>query len=520
MCNTLTARTIYIKNLNDARRKITVKNTKYILTRDIDLKGESLQMPQNATLVLRRGLNNGMIKGNNTSVVLSGKLSNVSFDGSFNATSVSYRNFGDYKSDTELLRAMFKLSLSGTKESVLELEPNRKYSVTSKTLSYAHAIYEFEGIANKTVKGNNATINDLRTRKQVGYKTNDGVFLFSSCSDITIDNLHYQNLNEDFEPVYNDDKSLRYAKGIENQIGYIGTSFILIQRDCSGMNIKSTIKGARYGVKVGDYSQFWICGNYGIKNSTIDVTAYRTGYPVAIELGDSLSIKVVSDTHHRAAYLCGLSNSTVDIRAKNIMIAPLHCLLSDTHYSNGDKTKPKFKSCYNLKVKVVDTGSTIVTNDDAYCVGFQTYNTEPFASRTKPLTWKNITVTIKKEQPSPNIGLFSFSRSNPTSSNCPLAIKDVFDSIHITATDEFGSKQYAARLRTSNVATYRNISFVVNAPSSNVICDNANNYEFDFSDSRISTFYYAGNLKLKKGNAQREKKMDSSLGVKYYKLNK
>lgn len=72
---------------------------------------------------------------------------------------------------------------------------------------------------------------------------------------------------------------------------------------------------------------------------------------MAIEVGDSLDIFVHSEAHHRAAYLCGISNSNIEIEAKDIYIAPFHCLLSDTHYSKGDSISPLFKSCSNLNVK-------------------------------------------------------------------------------------------------------------------------------------------------------------------------
>ncbi len=41
-----------------------------------------------------------------------------------------------------------------------------------------YAIYEYDGISQKEIIGNEVIINDLRSRLKIGYKANDGVSSF------------------------------------------------------------------------------------------------------------------------------------------------------------------------------------------------------------------------------------------------------------------------------------------------------------------------------------------------------
>lgn len=485
------------------------ENSTFVISKMIDLKNDTIIVPQNSKLKFRKNgcLKNGTIYGNNSVIEGLSRLcfSNVHFDGSFKISNIQALAFGNYPNDTELLRAMLDLLFMSNTESTLMLDAGRVYDVDYEKLPYAHAIYEYYGKTNKSIIGLGTTINDLRTRSEIGYKSYDGVFLFSGCHNISIKGLNYQNLNEDFCEIREGDHVV-FKEGFENQIGYVGTSFILLQDDCSNIEIEANIIGARYGVKSGDYSQFWLCGNYGIKQSTIKINAKRTGYPVAIEVGDSLDIIVHSEEHHRAAYICGLSNSNINIEAKDIYIAPLHCLLSDTHYSKGDRTHAKYKACSFLNVKVVELGSTVATNGDCYCVGLQTYNTIPFYNRNEPLTWNNISINVAKKAPATKVGLFTLSRNNPSSPTDPLRIEDVFENISLMAEDPFDTEQYALRIRVNEFGKYNKITLSINAPHSSIIVDNRNDYVFDLETLNVSNSYYFGKVRLNKNHNVREMK--------------
>lgn len=484
-------------------KKIESSHPTYILNADVDLKGAIIELPENSTIMLNnRIIYNGCIKGNKTELDFSkgGKTENVEFQGTYSLEEVHYQYFSNYRDDTELLRAMFHLLFYSVRKCSLYLQPQRTYYVDCvKPLKYGHSLFEYYGICNKSIYGNNSTIDDQRSRHFIGYKTYDGVFLFSDCHDITIEKLHYRNLNEDFEKVCDDEGNILYKEGIENQIGYVGTSYILLQNDCSKFNIECNIVGARYGIKVGDYSMFWLCGDYGLKNSNLNIKAYKTGYPVAIEVGDHLDIEVESDTHHRAAYLCGISNSKIHIKAKNILISPFHCLLSDTHYSKDNKKNVKYKSCYNIDVFVEELGTELEKDGAAYCVGFQTYHTNPFKQRTVPLVWENIHVRIEKKSYSKQVGLFSFSRMDSKDKSDPRRLNDTFKDIYIEAYNKFQPSSYwEAKIITSNEVTYQNVKFKIEAPFSDVILDNKNKYIFDFTTSDIQNFEYSGAAKIQK----------------------
>ena len=429
---------------------------------------------------------------------LSAVFSDVQFAGSFVLSEIYYDYFESYSDDTSLLRAMFGLLFSNAENSSLTMEPGRVYNVSGQKLDYGHALLEFYDKSNKEINGNGAVINDLRPRSLVGYSSYDGVLLFSHCDNIIIHNLIYQNLNEDFDLLYDEQGNVKYKAGIENQLGYVGTSFILLQNNCSHFEIVAHIVGARYGVKMGDYSKYWLSGDQGLTDSRIEIIAERTGYPVAIELGDGLDIFVESDTHHRAAYLCGISNSKVQIKAKNIMIGDRHCMLSDTHFSVDEYSPMRFKACQNLDVSLMELGSQIVTNKNAFCVGFQTFNNKPFYSRKESLTWSNIKVKIHVDKECPNVGLFTFSRGKAKNSSDPLNIQDYYENISITANNIYPTKQYSARLLIGETARYSNISIQVDAPEGIVIYNNENDYEFDLSSSAVGLINYSGKVILPK----------------------
>lgn len=460
--------------------------TQYTINRDIDLKYDTLYLPEKAILNIDGGkLYNGCISGKNVYLIgdLEQCFSNISFSGSLQNKTIDYSWFDQSENDNSLLYSMFSFLFNDSEcETTLIMEPNKIYNVDGPKLDYGHSLFEFYQFSNKKIIGNNSTINDLRNRKLISYTSYDGVMLFNNCSNITIERLNYSNLNEDYVEISNGDKVL-YERGFENQVGYVGTSFILLQNDCSNINIDSDVIGARYGVKSGDYSKHWLCGDFGLKNSSLKIKALNTGYPVAIEVGDSLEISINSQKHHRAAYLCGISNSKIKIKAQDIYIAPYHCLLSDSRFSHQRDSIPHFKACSNLNVSVKDTGTKTATNKDSFCVGFQTYNT--FKERGNIEYWHDISINVEKEKYAPAIGLFAFSRMNNKDEYSPLDIMDVFENIWIVGYDVHKSDQYSFRIRLGNSIVLRNFSFAIDSPYSDCIIENHTDYQFNLAESKI-----------------------------------
>lgn len=273
-------KTITISPKRELQKQFSTKSATYIIKSNVDLGGDTLRVPENSVLKFRRKgcLSNGIVLGDCTSFKqLSSRprFSNIQFAGTFNIASIPYIVFGDYSDDTKLLRSMFGLLFSSIEECTLELEPGRCYDIDAAIKKYGHAIFEYYDKSYKTVNGNNSTINDLRTRTKVGYKTYDGVFLFSACHNLTIKDLNYQNLNEDYVEI-REGQQVKYKTGIENQLGYVGYAFIMLQDDCSNIGISSHIIGARYGVKYGDYSEYWVNGSKGLVNSKLEIDAKRT----------------------------------------------------------------------------------------------------------------------------------------------------------------------------------------------------------------------------------------------------
>ena len=105
------------------------------------------------------------------------RFSNVQFTGSFNLSSFSYIAFGEYTDDTNFCKQCLIYFFLSRGKCTLWLEKKRIYNVDSDTKCYAHAIYEYNDVKQKKINGNEAVINDLRSRSKMGYKTYDGVFL-------------------------------------------------------------------------------------------------------------------------------------------------------------------------------------------------------------------------------------------------------------------------------------------------------------------------------------------------------
>lgn len=451
---------------------IQVKYGEYKVVSNIDLKGDTLDLSEGTNLKFDNvKIVNGVLIGNQ--IRLKGRLykcfQDIYFRGSLSNKNISYKWFEEYTNDTELLRGMLSFLFSQGDYRILDLQPNREYLVWWPKMQPDHAIFEFFNQSRKRIEGNNATIRDLRTRTEIGLSSYDGIFLFDNCHGISIRNLHYINSNDDFERIIVNDKVI-YNKGLENQIGYVGHTFILLQNDCSEFNIDSHIEGARYGIKSGYYSKYWLSGNYGLKKSKIKVRGYKTGYPVAIEIGDSLDIDVYSERHHRAAYLCGISNSQINIEAKDIYIAPYHCLLSDTRYQNKSDNLTCYKGCYNLEVKVTDLGSNIITNPHSFCIGLQTYG--HLKERENPLVWENIKIKVNKKFSAPNIGLFAFFRRYDEVK--PLNISDTFKDFYIKGQDKYESKQCDLRIKVNKYTQFKDFQIDIKAPLACAIMDSVN----------------------------------------------
>ena len=483
------------------QQMINEPNTIYEIRYDFDLNGKELTIKEGCTLRFEGGsLHNGTLISNNTTIenCQNNVFNNVSFKNPWNIVYLSYNFFNNYMNDTELLRAIFDLGLLGENKCTIDLEEDRQYDIfAQKFEGYADSIYKYVGSKNKIIYGNNAVINDTRTKKQIGKRDYDGVFGFNNCHNISIFNLNYQNNDNDYN--------------IETELGYIGASFILMNNDCSEFNIVSNIKGARYGVKTGDFSQYWTCGEYGIKNSTFNIVATKCGYPISIEVGDNLNITINSETHHRAAYLAGISNSKITINTKDIYVSPVHCLLTDSRYSSI-KGEEHYKSCYNLDVTVHDKGSTIAPNDFSYLVAIQSYNL--FTDRTTELIWDNINIHCVKEKPSNVVGLVFFEPQSGLQN-----VRDIFSNIKVNAVDIYRSTTMPLRFKGFPSNSYYNIVFEVVAPLSGVMWDNANKdpkCKVILNNSVLNSINIAGKVTVANSIITVFIKQKSSIGTDWY----
>ena len=351
---------------------------------------EDVTIPSGSELKFNGGSISGAytITGNNTVIFCDNNtnvFNGVTINGSYYMENITHKMFAGYNNDTELLRAMLNMLFNNSAKATLSLENNRTYNIYHEVFSsYLMSIYMYSNVSDKTIIGNNATINDQRTRAEIwgqgrgGDGNFDGVLQLDKAKNININGLNYQNLNEDNGFTYDDN------------LGYVGYSFILLLGDCDNININVNVNGPRYGVKTGDYSRPSATGLKGLTNSKIIVNAQKTGYPIVIALGDNLFLKTNSKTHHRAIWAGGITNTKIEAIVEDPHIAPLEVLVCCSHHSDNVNTL-YYKEFSDLDITVEDfTNANPAVQTQA--VGFQVSAESVFDGRTEPFNIQNVKV--------------------------------------------------------------------------------------------------------------------------------
>nr|DAR27467.1 MAG TPA: tailspike protein [Caudoviricetes sp.] len=451
-------------------------NTVYNIQYDYDLQGETITIPEGCTLKFEGGsISNGTLHVPSTKMQYKmvrsatnqynyqkvyaypvaietptkSAFNNIVFDGLFVTATVSYEMFGNYDNDTTLLAAMCHLALTGTTPCTLNLEPNRVYDVYAPVSADWESAFEFIKSSHKVINGNGATINDLRTRSEIG-SISSGIFGFWECSDVKILDLKYVNKNED------------WPLSIVSDIHTTGSTFIRLYGDCDSFDISVDVEGARYGVFNGDYNRYWWCGLHGLTNSTVKVTARRCGYPLVVEIGDNLSLWVHSELDHRSAYLMGVTNTSIYVESKDQYGAPIKCLLGDFRYSDSPELV-LFRAPKNVKINYKDLGTTIVEGMDATgtpytpdsrCFGITVF---PDVDRD-PLVWSDINVHIDNTFSNSIIADFSFERLDVAEGT-----GDVYQNIRISVASNTVSYQFPNRITMAQHCIYDNVVFAINS---------------------------------------------------------
>lgn len=209
------------------------------------------------------------------------------------------------------------------------------------------SFYTFIDQKNIRIKGKGATIKDGNTYT-VNALTN--VFKFVRCENIEVD-VNYEAI-----PLSDPD----------NDLGYLGSSFLYFEENCSFIKVDSVINHARYGVRSGDYSNptKGYCANFDLRLKT-----NLTGYPVAFYLVEHANIDIDADGVHRALYLAGCQDIKGNVTYKNFCLANMSILLTNsiTTYSEI-QSEQIARGCELIDLTVIDQGSTSAQSLRA-CVG-------------------------------------------------------------------------------------------------------------------------------------------------------
>lgn len=452
----------------------------------------STELGNNINLIFEGGcFKNGKLIGDNNIIfgLSDSCFENVDIEGNFICETINHKSFINYENDLKMLTAIFNLGFSGIHSTEIDLGA-RQYDINSTNFTAYTSIWKYDNVANKSLINENTIFNDLRNI-QNSLERLLAVITFESCSNITIKGS-YINKNVDIN--------------LATELGYKGYTFIQTYKNCSNFDVNIKIQNARFGIRHGDFNKWWLNGDKGLSNSNLNINSESSGYPISIELGEKNSINVLSNKHHRAVYSCGLSESDIFVKGKDIYIAPAHCLISDTRYSLTESGAIFYKAPSDLRVTVEDTGTTFANNSEPVCVIFQTYGF--FNSRNNPLYWKNIIVNIFNE--SSTIGDFSFTRS--VENIPPFNINDTFENINIVVIDKSTSTKHN-RIVYSNHCVYKNFTFSLNTPNRSLIVDNAYNVDVIINNSNIGTLYFAGKVFLNNTSVNTIGNFTSNIGV-------
>lgn len=144
---TARSKVVYIKATMPMAKQLQYDDTKYVITESVNLNGETINLPHNSVLVVKRGiLMNGVLKGEESFISLRRRcLDNIAIKEGIKSTSRTIKSFW-YKTNND--NNLISLCNICPDNGVVVLDRNKTYSI-SNTIIIKDAI---------TIKGNNSTI--------------------------------------------------------------------------------------------------------------------------------------------------------------------------------------------------------------------------------------------------------------------------------------------------------------------------------------------------------------------------
>ena len=358
------------------------ENTKYRIYRKIDLKGQTLQIPQGCTLAFRGGtISNGTIVFNTTVISGHPRFRDCQYKGDI---IIKKLNDKDFTSSED--KSTFVFLFSNAVRNGIKCDFYRDYHISMDGVSY-NGIMLFENLdSGADIRFHNSSLYNTYVFPT---RTIRPVIVFRNVKNITIWNSAF----------YDVDGHNTHLNSESN-----GCTFIQCYGDCEGINLNNCYQEngdciLRSGVYQHNSTLPNNTPSRGLINSSIIVKSKNTGYGLALYCGDNLTISIVVDSPHRGFYCTGVSNSTIKYYGNGPTGTNCHILIKDAVYKKRDiygNYSLDMKACSNLVINA--TIDELMPNENV--IVFSTYGSgrkenADFRFRSEPCHHHNIDITAE-----------------------------------------------------------------------------------------------------------------------------
>ena len=316
------------------------ENNTYIVTKNIDLKGEHLYLPHGCIVEFKGGkIVNGIVSFDSVFIKGTPKFRNSNYEGRIFIESIDDRCF-ESKDDTQA----FKFLMSNAIENGIRCDFYRDYRINMKEASGTHGLISFQGLdsgAELLFHGN--TIYNSYPFSSATIKP---VITFRNVKDVTFRNCRFHDVDEHNTHHFKESAGCTF-------IHCYGDSEGINLIDCSQENGDCIL---RSGVWVHDTKRPDDTPSRGLYNSTIKVNSNNVGYGLALYCGDSLDLDVTVSNPHRGFYCTGVSNSKIRYEGFNPVETKCHILIKDAVCRRIDASGNEvldMKGCDHLDINAV-----------------------------------------------------------------------------------------------------------------------------------------------------------------------
>ncbi len=322
-----------------------------IIKKTIDLKGETLFIPEGSTIWFKRGslvncdiiFNHNYIKGHP-------RFQNCTYKGGIIVDKIDDRDFPSID-DT----ATFSFLLSNAIINGAKCDFYRNYKI-EMTGSYLLTFEEMNS-------GAEISFHECRVFNTTVFKParKKPVVLLRNVKNITIRDCYFKDADEHNTHNYHEST---------------GCTFIQCYGDCESINVLNCVQEngdcfLRSGVWVHDSSNVLNTPKKGLCNSTLSISSYNSSYGLALYCGDNLNIDINTNNPHRGFYCAGVTNSTINYSGHHPIETKCHILIKDAVYLVKNEGQIDMKGCSNL---VINAHIDDILSGECV-VDFQSYGT-------------------------------------------------------------------------------------------------------------------------------------------------